>query len=263
MSVPAVHAEAVSVDGRQTPRLRNASIRIPIGARCAIIGPNGAGKSTLLHALAGVLRPKSGTVRVDGVDPSAEPRSALAARVSFMPQAVPMPFAYRAIEVCLMGGAHRRGAMGFASDEEVEEAHAALRALEVDHLAEAPMHVLSGGEQQRVRFATQLVQRARVALFDEPTSAQDYAGAAGMARAFRRLTDAGVTVVAAVHDLNFAARAFDTMALVAGGEVVAFGPPSDVLRSDRFAAAYRGGFTLLDGDPVTVVPALGDDTTPG
>ncbi len=255
-------------DGRTT--LSDITLDIPSGHRVAIIGPNGAGKSTLLSTLAGTLSrqratltgavsltPQTPTTAANPIDVLAAKRGSLAEQLSYMPQSQDLPFAHSALDVVLMGGAHRRGTFGFASAADREAALEALNAVGVSHLVDEPITRLSGGERQRVLFAMQCVQRAPLMLLDEPTSAQDFRGAALMARTLESRAAAGTTVIAAVHDLNLAARAFDAIALLDGGHLRAYDNPEAVLTSAAMQQAYGDGFAVhrVDG-AVTVVPHL-------
>ena len=242
----AVEARRLSIRRAATPVLEDVDLKVRGGALVALIGPNGSGKTSLLLALAGLLPSVHGALRVGQLDPRAAGRNEVAGAVSFMPQATVFPFALPVSEVVLLGATGRLGLLGLASEADVRNARDAMRDLEIEHLADAAITRLSGGERQRALFATQLVQRAPVALFDEPTSAQDFRGISLIVRRLRALADAGTAVVSAVHDLNVAARHFDRLILLHDGGVAADGAPTAVCASDALQVAYQGAVKLLE-----------------
>lgn len=198
--------------------LDGVTLAIAPGERLAVVGPNGAGKSTLLAALAGDL-PTGGAARLDGRDPSAAPAAWLAARRAYLEQSPSCAWGFTALEVASLGS-------------EPAAATAALETLGLSALAGRRIDALSGGEQRLVHLARCLAQldggHARLLLLDEPTAALDPGRAAALLAATERAAARGIAVVMATHDLGPAA-ACDRVAVLAGGRLVAVGPPSATL----------------------------------
>ena len=176
--VPAIEAEAVTrtlkLDRRELRILRGISFQVAAGEWVALTGPSGSGKSTLLGVLAGIDRPTSGRVSVEGVEISALPESRLARlrneKIGIIFQAfhlIATLTAQENVEAPLYIGPRRREARQLAA-QMLERVGLADRAI---HLP----HQLSGGEQQRVAIARALVGGPRLLLADEPTGNLDTA----------------------------------------------------------------------------------------
>lgn len=237
----------LSVQRGAATLLAGISLDFEAGTSTALVGPNGAGKSTLLRAMAALERPTSGEINANGANVVETPRLSLARTVSLMTQHAEQPL-LDVLDVVLLGRLAQLGGFGAANDDDDARARAALDELGIAALADRAFASLSGGEQQRARFAMQTVQGAPIALFDEPTSAQDFDGARRMVAVLRRRAEAGHTIVSAVHDLNLAARAFDRMVCLCEGRVVADGAPEQVIRSDAMADAFGRALRVEETD---------------
>ena len=227
----------VELGGRAV--VRGASAQVAAGELVVIVGPNGAGKTTLLRALAGLVPPAAGSVRAFGRDPARAPRRLVAKDLAYLPQHVELAFPFAVEEVVLLGRyAHQRG-LGLASAADLEAARAAMRACDVEHLAQRPFDELSGGEARRALLAQAMCQGARALLLDEPTAGLDPAHARAVFETVRARCDAGHAAVIVTHDLDLALRHGAAMWLVASGRIAARGAPADVLGSAATRAAFE------------------------
>jgi len=220
--------EDVSVEGI----LRDVRLDVPDGAFVGLVGPNGSGKSTLLRCVYRALRPAGGAVRLDGDDlHTMDPRAA--ARVlAALPQESSAEFDFTVAEVVAMGRLPHRGRTA-AADEEI--CADAMDRTGVRHLADRGFLALSGGEKQRVLIARALAQQPRVLVLDEPTNHLDIAHQLDVLSLVR---GSGLTVLAALHDLNLAAAHCDLLYVIAGGRIVVSGPPHDVLQPTLLAEVF-------------------------
>ncbi|MBI5157909.1 MAG: heme ABC transporter ATP-binding protein [Acidimicrobiia bacterium] len=210
------------------------------GEVLGILGPNGAGKTTLLRVLSGEWTPTSGTVELLG-RPLAAMSSIERARVrAVLPQHTVLAFAFRCLDVVLMG---RYAA---TSGDDAAVARRSMATTDSGHLADRTYPTLSGGEQTRVSLARVLAQETPVLFLDEPTASLDLRHQELVMRTLRGLADRGAVVVAALHDLNVAARFADRVALLAEGRLHAIGATATVLTGPIVEAVY--------GQRVTVVP---------
>ncbi len=239
---------AAGIGVRYEPRriLDDLDLDLRPGESTALVGPNGAGKSTLLRILAGVQTPDDGLVTLDDESLATRDTRANARAISLMTQHLDVPFALSARDVAMLGRAPHLGLLGLPGDDDATRVRDAFERLEVSALADEAVNHLSGGERQRVHCAMMLVQDADIALFDEPTSAQDFRGVGLIVRELRRLATAGRTVAAAVHDLNIAARWFDRIVLLHAGRIAADGPPAEVLHAPALQDAYGDAVHLVD-----------------
>jgi iron complex transport system ATP-binding protein len=214
------------------------------GSLTALIGPNAAGKSTLFRALAGMIRPISGRMMLDGADLAAMPARARNRAVGFMPQVFASNAALTVFEVVMLA---RKQLSGWAVAREDTLAVAALLdRMGIAHLAAAQVGEISGGQGQMVSAAQALIRAPRVFLFDEPTSALDLRRQLELMALIRDETRSrNVTSIVAMHDLNLAARFADTMLLMRQGEILAQGAPDAVLADPRVGETYGVGLDLI------------------
>jgi putative ABC transport system ATP-binding protein len=211
--------------GRSVTVLDEVSIEIPAKQSLAIVGPSGSGKSTLLAVMAGLERPTSGSVAVNGVDLTSLDESALAhfrlSQVGFVFQSfhlIPTLTALENVAVPLeLAGDH--DALGRA-----------IASLDAVGLAERADHYpaqLSGGEQQRVALARACVRRPPILLADEPTGNLDAESGSQVIALLRALhEEQGGTLVLVTHEAPLAAMADRTLAL-RGGRVTADSTSTD------------------------------------
>lgn len=265
-SARALAARSVEVRLGQRAVVREVSLEVRPGERVAILGSNGSGKTTLLRALAGLVPAASGAVELDGAVLSATPRAALARHLALVPQRPPRAFPLSALESVLLGRSpHQRG-LGLASRAEQALALRAMERLDVAALAARPVTSSSGGERQRLMIARALVQEARYLLLDEPTSAQDPRGRLLIVQVLAEEAARGVGVLAAVHDINLALRAFDRVAVLAEGRLLACEPPAALLASGVLERAFGVRFEVVsgarDGRPVVVASLPGEALAP-
>jgi iron complex transport system ATP-binding protein len=239
----AVAAREVSVrlGGKQI--LRRASVEVRAGELVALVGPNGAGKSTLLAVLAGDLAVAEGVVELDGGPLGELHPTELARRRSVLLQEVAVAFPFRVGEVVRMGRAPWVGTP--AEDDDDWVVPAALEATDTVHLADRTFPTLSGGERARVALARVLAQQTQVLMLDEPTAALDLHHQELVLDTARRQADAGDAVVVVLHDLGLAAAHADRVVMVAGGRIVADGPPAEVLTSERLRDVYHHDVEVL------------------
>ena len=227
--------DVVLARGRRTALQVVGELALPAGAVTAVVGPNGSGKSTLLHAIAGLLEPRSGELRVVG-------SVAYVLQTTEVNEHMPVTVG----EVVTMGRYAVRGALGRLGPADRAAVAVAVERLELGDLLRRHLGELSRGQRQRVFVAQGLAQGADVLLLDEPVTGLDLPSAHRIREAVGEETAAGRTVVLATHDLAEAAAA-DHVVLVAG-RVVAAGPPSTVLTRDTLAEAYGARLLRVDGD---------------
>ena len=235
---PALALDGVSFAYAGAPVVREVTLRLRPGAMVALLGPNGAGKSTLLKLASGILRPNKGSISLAGTDLRRLARDAVARRVAVVPQDFAVQFAYTVRQVVELGRMPHMGAWSVARAADRAAVDAALAATNTHGLAERIFNELSGGERQRALLALALAQDAPIVLLDEPTAHLDIRHQIETLDLLRRLNrERGITVLAALHDLNLASRYFPRLVLIRT-HILADGPPAHVLRDDLLSRAY-------------------------
>ena len=233
--------------------LRGVDLTLEPGGLIALVGPNGAGKSTLLRALAGLIRPTSGSVSLDGADVLGMSRAALASRIAVVPQSFDTLFPFTVREIVGLGRSARLGLFARPTVADREAVERAIRDQELADLADRRVDALSGGERQRVVLAMALAQEASVLLLDEPTAHLDPSHQRGvLLRVGELARTRNVVTFAVLHDLNLAALA-DRVVVLDDGSVVADGPPASALAGDVVRRVFGEGLVVSQLGGRTVV----------
>jgi len=207
-------------------RLNPTDVRARAGEMIALIGPNGGGKTSLLRALAGA-EDARGSVLIDGtlVEPFGARRGRL---LAFMAASREIGWPIPVADMIRLG-------VGQVNEPGIG---ALLAEFELESLANRRVNSLSTGERARVLMARVLASQARLLLLDEPLSNLDPYWVLRFVAAMRRQSQAGQTVICALHDLSLLGE-FDRAVLIADGQIVGDGPPTIVLNSDCFERAFR------------------------
>jgi manganese transport system ATP-binding protein len=228
----AVEVRHLHVRYDRVEALQGLDFDVPRGTALGIVGPNGSGKSTLLKAVAGLLKPSEGTVRVQGRSPRALPPGT----IGYVPQIedVDWQFPVTVRDVVAMGRYPRLGPFGLFSARDRSAVADAIDALDLGKLADRHISELSGGQQQRAFVARAIAQKPLLLLLDEPTTGVDAATEESLLRLVRGLVADGLPVLMTTHDLDRASEWFDRL-IVVDRRILADGTPSDVLESGAYA----------------------------
>ena len=234
----AISAQNLSYQIQAETLLDSVDLHADRGQLVGLIGPNGAGKSTLLRAISGILNYREGTVRLDGDDLKSLSSRDIAAGLALIPQIAPYTHGFTSMELVLMGRYPHLGRFQIEGKEDDRIARDAMRLTRTEQFADRTLDTLSGGERQRVFVSRALAQQPRVLLLDEPTSNLDVLHQLKVLDLVRQLIDDGLTAVAAIHDLNMAARYCDRLVLLKNGRVLAEGSPEEVLVPETIRSAF-------------------------
>jgi iron complex transport system ATP-binding protein len=219
--------------------IAGADLAVEAGAFLGIIGPNGAGKSTLLRLAAGLIAPASGEITLDGRSLRALPRKQIARLLGYVPQQARLDFPFSVADVVMDGRNPHLGRFQVGGVADRQIVWEAMEQTGILPLAERNVQTLSGGEKQRVLIARALAQQPRVLLLDEPTANLDLHHQHAILRLVRRLAEEqGLAVVAAVHDINLAARYCDQLAVLMNGRIVATGTPAATITHALLADVF-------------------------
>ena len=198
------------------------------GRLAVVIGPNGAGKSTLLDVAAGLRKPASGRVTLDGADIAGLSLRQLAQRRAYLPQSPRVDWAISVERVVAIGLSPQLPAFGGLPGAWQPRIDLALERLDLLHLRNRPATRLSGGELARVMLARATVNDPDILIVDEPTAGLDPRHALDAGQRLRALAEAGCAVVMALHDLDLAARIAVVVVAMIDGRIVAQGQAAEI-----------------------------------
>ena len=234
--------------------LHDIDLSLKPGEMVGLLGPNGSGKTTLIKLASGVLKPGRGEIWLDGSTLAQMRRKMVARSIAVMPQQFHIPFAFKVHEVVMLG---RIPFIRALTGETVADREAVANALDVAGVTELEQRrfdELSGGERQKVILAMVLAQQPQVLLLDEPTLHLDITHQVEILELVRGLNrQQGLTVVAAMHDLNLASLYFDRLVLLKEGGVLADGTPLDVITEDMLQKVF-GASVKIESHPATGTP---------
>lgn len=232
---PALEVTGLGVEYQGRSALEDLSCTLQAGERLAVVGPNGAGKSTFFKAVAGLLEPARGQIRVFGFPPR---RHACIAYVVQRSQ-VDWTFPVSVADVVLMGRVREVGLWRQPRARDRQYVRQCLERVGLADLADRQIGQLSGGQQQRMFIARALAQQAEIMLMDEPFTGLDLATQEDILALLKQLSARRVTVLVATHDLNLAAEHFDRVMLL-NRRLVGCGPPGEVFTPERLMATFGG-----------------------
>ncbi len=240
--------------------LEDVSFTVNPGEFVGLVGPNGAGKTTLLRSISGALDPSAGTVTVDGVgidDCSSKASSRL---VAVVPQETTLSFSFDVRTVVEMGRHPHRGRFSPPTATDRRAVDRALDRTRTAQFEDRAINEVSGGERQRVVLARAIAQETPILVLDEPTASLDVNHQIETLELVRNLVREGRAVIAAIHDLNLAARYCDRLVMLASGTVQRAGPPADVLSAAALRTAFDVNAAVTENivTETTTVTALPD-----
>ena len=219
------------------PALRGISIDVSGGSIVAIIGANGAGKTTLMKTIAGVLRPRSGTVSFLGEEITGLPSHKIVRRgIALVPEGRAILSRMTVRENLEMGAFTRRDAKKAGQDmDRVMERFPVLKA-RAGQLGGS----LSGGEQQMLAIARSLMSAPKLLLLDEPTLGLAPLVVADIFAIIREINAAGTTILLVEQNVKQAMKVSSYTYVLETGKIVLSGPSKELLQEPRIKASYLG-----------------------
>ena len=213
--------------------VKGIDLTVPRGEIFGFLGPNGAGKTTTIRMVAGVLRPTSGQVVVGGDDLNQEPEKAKS-RVGYIPD---RPYLYDK----LSGGEFLRfvaGLWGYEGDEVEARADRLLELFQLAPWKDELIESYSHGMRQKVLISSALIHQPELIVVDEPMVGLDPRSARLLKDLFRTFVDNGGTIFLSTHTLEVAEALCDRIAIIADGEVIAFGTMDDLREQAHAGGAH-------------------------
>jgi iron complex transport system ATP-binding protein len=203
---------------------RGVSFRVPPGSATAVLGPNGSGKTTLVRCAAGLLAPREGRVR-------------RTENAGYVPQAHGSAFAYRALDMVLMGRARHVGVFRTPGSADRAAAAEAMDRVGAAGLSDRLFPTLSGGEQQLILIARAIAAGSPLLVLDEPATGLDLKNQVRVLTLLRELMADGMALLLSTHQPDHALHLADRVVLL-GRTGVRTGPAADLLTDTELSALY-------------------------
>ena len=243
--------------------LRGVDLSVERGGITCVVGPNGAGKSTVLKTVSGVLRPKAGSVTIDGTDLTGQdPEAVLRAGVAQVPQRSGLFTKLTVRQNVLMGAYVIR-----KRRRHIEARYDALAGTFpiLSTRPNALAGTLSGGQRRMVEFARALMLEPKVVLLDEPTLGLDPASTAIIADSVRAMIDAGTTILMVEQNVRFGLSLATHATVLTTGTVALHGTSGEIAGHpglmDLFFGDAHGAGTSAAGTSAAGTPAAGAPRT--
>jgi iron complex transport system ATP-binding protein len=234
--------------------IKDLDIEIPTGQITVLVGANGCGKSTLLRGLARLLKPRQGSVYLDGKAITKLSSQAIAKRLGILPQNPVAPEGLTVKDLVAQGRYPHQTWWQQWSKEDEYQVEKALEITRMTHLAERDLDTLSGGQRQRAWIAIALAQNTDILLLDEPTTFLDLAHQIEVLDLLAQLNQQeGKTIVMVLHDLNLACRYGDYLVAIRAGQIYTLGTPAEVMTEIMVQEVFNLKSRIIP-DPVTATP---------
>jgi iron complex transport system ATP-binding protein len=238
----------------QKPIIKDLDLEIPTGQITVLVGANGCGKSTLLRGLARLLKPRQGSVYLDGKAITKLSSQTIAKRLGILPQNPVAPEGLTVKDLVAQGRYPHQTWWQQWSNEDEYHVEKALETTRMTHLADRDLDTLSGGQRQRAWIAIALAQNTDILLLDEPTTFLDLAYQIEVLDLLTQLNqEEGKTIVMVLHELNLACRYADYLVAMREGQIYAQGTPQAVMTQTMVEVVFNLKCRIIP-DPVTTTP---------
>ncbi len=198
-----------------------------------LVGPNGAGKSTLLKVLAGLIKPVTSSIFVDGRDLARLRGSERAPLVSYVPQEHGAALNFRVFDFILMGRSGYLNIFAAPARADYEKTRDVISYLGLEALADRKCQELSSGERRIVLIARALAQDSKIILLDEPTTFLDLKHEMEIINLLRKLTEERAkTIITSVHSIDLIPRLADFLVMIKNGRILAAGPTAEIFQAE-------------------------------
>ena len=235
--------------------LNNIDLTLEGPGLACIIGPNGVGKSTLVKMICKIIKPTSGTIKVDGADISKMDIKELAKKVGYVPPFSNDFFSMTVLDTVLIGRHNHQ--KWRTNDKDIQMANRALKLLGVENLAMRKFNELSAGQHQKVAIARGIAEETPILILDEPTSNLDVRHQVFVIEMLRALAKVDNKLIVMIsHDLNLSAKYADTVLMMSPpGTIKDIGTPQKVITEDAVKSVYGVDCVVqeYEGHPLVIL----------
>ncbi|RNB90265.1 ABC transporter ATP-binding protein [Brevibacillus fluminis] len=254
MSDQQLYTEGLHIAYSERTIVENLNLSIPAHKITALVGSNGSGKSTILKTMARIMKPKGGTVFLDGKSIHSQSTKEVAKQLAILPQNPTAPEGLRVSELISYGRFPHQKGFGSLTAEDKKIVQWAVEVTGLSQFYDHPVDQLSGGQRQRAWIAMALAQETDMLFLDEPTTFLDMAHQLEVLQLLQQLNqEQQRTIVMVVHDLNHATRYAQHMVAIKKGTVVAEGSPAVVMTQHVLREVFNIEADIIP-DPRTGVP---------
>ncbi|GIP17925.1 iron-dicitrate ABC transporter ATP-binding protein [Paenibacillus montaniterrae] len=249
-----LYTEGLSIGYVDRLIVEDLNLSIPQGKITALVGANGSGKSTILKTMARIMKPRNGTVFLDGKSIHSQSTKDIAKELAILPQNPVAPDGLTVFELISYGRFPHQKGFGSLTKEDKKYIEWALQVTGMIDFYDRPVDQLSGGQRQRAWIAMALAQGTDMLFLDEPTTYLDMAHQLEVLKLLEHLNEEEKrTIVMVVHDLNHATRFAQHMVAIKTGRVVCEGSPAEVMTSEVLREVFGIEADIIP-DPRTGVP---------
>ena len=259
ISLAVEHVSVTYPNGHQA--IRDISFTLQGRTVCALVGVNGSGKSTLFNTIMGIIRPQSGSVRVNGLPVAQAMRQN---GIAYVPQSenIDWHFPILVKDVVMLGRYGHMGMLRRPRAADRDAVAAALERLGIADLAERQIGALSGGQKKRVFLARALAQQSRIILLDEPFTGVDAKTEFAVMELLKNLRDEGYLMLVSTHNLGAVPQYCNEVVLI-NRELIAHGDIHEIYTVDNLERAFGSVLKNIGlGEVAPQVRIVSDDEHP-
>ena len=259
ISLAVEHVSVTYPNGHQA--IRDISFTLQGRTVCALVGVNGSGKSTLFNTIMGIIRPQSGSVRVNGLPVAQAMRQN---GIAYVPQSenIDWHFPILVKDVVMLGRYGHMGMLRRPRAADRDAVAAALERLGIADLSERQIGALSGGQKKRVFLARALAQQSRIILLDEPFTGVDAKTEFAVMELLKNLRDEGYLMLVSTHNLGAVPQYCNEVVLI-NRELIAHGDIAEIYTVDNLERAFGSVLKNIGlGEVAPQVRIVSDDEHP-
>jgi lipopolysaccharide export system ATP-binding protein len=233
-----VEVKELTLIRRKRRLVNNVSLKVAAREIVGLLGPNGAGKTTIFETIIGLHRPTNGQVMINQVNISALPESARARMgLGYLPQETSIHRGLSVADNILAALQLRRDLNSHSQRNELE---ALLHEFNIAHLRHNKGATLSGGERRRTEIARALAAKPTCILLDEPFAGVDPLSVEEIKKMITHLKERGLGILITDHNVRETLDICERAYILNNGEIIAEGPPKDLLENQKVREVYLG-----------------------